>query len=616
MSRLHWTKVSIFLATIALMAGDSYGIMDSSIHAAKKYLPSNGTIYLSVYNSEDYIAEDDSTTEEEEPDLVSMFEDYCKETYDTNVDVIYSTFDTNETMLAQLDLGKTFDLVCPSDYVIQKMIAKDMIVPFDDNSTPNYDKYVSPFVLNKISNIEVNDQTNIVNKYARGYMWGTLAILYNDNFGLLDLKGITAKEMDQDMKSWLSLWDEKYDNLLAIKDSMRDTYAAGIFKTYNDDYTTSDGVKHDGLATLKEKYTNKTISEDEYNKQLTEVFNMCDDSTIASVEKELKSLRSNSFGFEVDSGKVDMAQGNKFAINLAWSGDAAWAMDMADEYNEQHMDSETGEYEDGFTPTVLKYSIPDTGANIWFDGWVMPKTISDENKIWAERFVDFLSMPKNAAINMDYIGYTSVIAGDDILTLIQSNYDLRWDEKTEQLNESLLDDYEIVEMNEIPELSYLEDGSKNPNIDDYAYAKNISYFFSDGTRNTLETHDLSETTFYLIGSQYSRQFDTQYPDESLLPTLAVMQDFGDQNLKIVSMWERVKNTDLPIWAYILIAVAIVLIIALVIFEKIRIHAVHQRRKERKKAREARTKEMMLAAKAELKAEKNQQKAEKKLAKKQ
>lgn len=599
MSRHRLIKQAIFLSAISIMAGDSYGVLESSNRLAKKYLPSaNGTIYLSVYNSEDYIAEDDSTTEETEPDLVSMFEEYCKEEYDTDVDVIYSTFDTNETMLAQLDLGKTFDLVCPSDYVIQKMIKKDMIVPFDEGTTPNYDKYVSPFVYNKMENIEVEGKKGLVNDYARGYMWGTLAILYNDNFGLLDLKGISSKEMDDDMHSWLSLWNEKYDNLLAIKDSMRDTYAAGIFKAYNDDYTDKEGKTHNGLSTLKSKYDAKTISEDEYNESLTEIFNFCDDDTIATVEKELKELKSNSFGFEVDSGKVDMAQGNKFAINLAWSGDAAWAMDMADEYNEEHIDESTGEYEDGFTPTVLKYSIPDTGANIWFDGWVMPKTISETNKIWAERFVDYISRPNIAAINMDYIGYTSVIAGDDILTLVQSNYDLRWNPEKEEIDDNLLNDYELVKMEDIPEISYLEDGTKNPDIGNYAYSKNISYFFYDSEteRSTLETHDKSDTVFYLTADQYSRQFDTQYPDQSILPTLAVMQDFGDQNLKIVSMWERVKNTSLPVWAYVLIIIAVIACVGLFIFHKVRIAAVHKRRKERKREREKKLK-------ANLKAEK-------------
>ena len=475
-----------------------------------------------------------------------------------------------------------------------------MVVPFDEANTPNYNKYVSPFVIDKIKEIEVKGEKNIVNQYARGYMWGTLGILYNNTFGMLPFKRISQQEMDEDMNSWLSLWDEKYQNLLAIKDSMRDTYAAGIFMTYNNDFTTSDGVTHDGLQTLKNKYDKGTIDADTYNREVTRIFNMCDDETINAVEKDLKTLRENAFGFEVDSGKVDMAQGNKFAINLAWSGDAAWAMDMADEYNDKHYDEETEEYEEGFNPTLLKYAIPETGANIWFDGWVMPKTISEKNKIWAERFVDFLSMPENAAINMEFIGYTPVIAGDAILELVQSWYDIRFDEESEEMNDALLDDYDLVDMEDIPDLTYLEDGTYNEDIYNYSYGKDISYFFASGESNTLEEHDISEATFYISGDSYLRQFDTQYPDASLLPGLAVMADFGEQNQKIITMWEHVKNTALPLWAYILIIVAILLIIGLVIFRKVQVASVKKRRKERKKEREMRLKQLQQQQKAEKK----------------
>ena len=601
MSQHRLIKLSLFLASVGLIASDSFGLLETSVQRAKVFFAEKGdTITLNVYNWEDYIAEDDTSTEEEEDDLVKMFEDYCLEKYGQKVEVIYSTFDTNETMLAQIDLGKSFDLVCPSDYTIQKMIAKDMVVPFDEANTPNYNKYVSPFVIDKIKEIEVKGEKNIVNQYARGYMWGTLGILYNNTFGMLPFKRISQQEMDEDMNSWLSLWDEKYQNLLAIKDSMRDTYAAGIFMTYNNDFTTSDGVTHDGLQTLKNKYDKGTIDADTYNREVTRIFNMCDDETINAVEKDLKTLRENAFGFEVDSGKVDMAQGNKFAINLAWSGDAAWAMDMADEYNDKHYDEETEEYEEGFNPTLLKYAIPETGANIWFDGWVMPKTISEKNKIWAERFVDFLSMPENAAINMEFIGYTPVIAGDAILELVQSWYDIRFDEESEEMNDALLDDYDLVDMEDIPDLTYLEDGTYNQDIYNYAYSKDISYFFASGESNTLEEHDISEATFYISGDSYLRQFDTQYPDASLLPGLAVMADFGEQNQKIITMWEHVKNTALPLWAYILIIVAILLIIGLVIFRKVQVASVKKRRKERKKEREMRLKQLQQQQKAEKK----------------
>ena len=230
----------------------------------------------------------------------------------------------------------------------------------------------------------------------------------------------------------------------------------------------------------------------------------------------------------------------------------------------------------------------------------MPKTISEKNKIWAERFVDFLSMPENAAINMEFIGYTPVIAGDAILELVQSSYDIRFDEESEEMNDALLDDYDLVDMEDIPDLTYLEDGTYNEEIYNYAYSKDISYFFASGESNTLEEHDISEATFYISGDSYLRQFDTQYPDASLLPGLAVMADFGEQNQKIITMWEHVKNTALPLWAYILIIVAILLIIGLVIFRKVQVASVKKRRKERKKEREMRLKQLQQQQKAEKK----------------
>lgn len=521
-------------------------------------------IVLNVYNSADYIKEDDADTNEK--GLITQFEDYCLKEYNQKVRINYSTFDTNETMLSELKTGKAnYDLVCPSDYVIQKMIKEDMIEPFVEEDTPNYNQYVSPFVKEKMNDIEVNGKKNIVNQYARGYMWGTLGILYNSNYKALKNRNITSEEMDEDMTSWSSLWNKKYNNLLAIKDSVRDTYAPGIFYTYNDDFTLND-KEYDGLKTLKEKYESKQIDATTYNEKVTEIFNLCDDTTMNRVADNLVSLKENAFGFEVDSGKTDMVKGDKFAINIAWSGDAAYAMDLADEYNESGtIEGEEVDKNDTSNATDLKYVLPDTGANIWFDGWVMPKGRGD-NKIWAERFVDFLSMPTNAAQNMEYIGYTSVIAGDDVLSLVQSWYDVRYDEESESI------DRESINIDD-------EDFFEN------YYTKDIGYFF-DGTLEELKEED---TIFYLDIESKNKQFDTQYPDSSILPRLAIMADFGEQNASMLLMWESVKNTSLPLWSYILILVVVILIIAAVIFNYIRKAAVRKRRKERKLARENKSK---------------------------
>lgn len=526
-------------------------------------------VILNVYNSADYIKEDDEETGEK--GLVTQFEEYCLEEYNTKVTINYSTFDTNETMLSELKTGKAdYDLVCPSDYVIQKMIREDMIEEFEEDETPNYNQYVSPFVKDKMNEIEVDGETNIVNKYTRGYMWGTLGILYNSNYKALKNRNITPEEMDDDMKSWASLWDKKYNNLLAIKDSVRDTYAPGIFYTYNDDFSIGD-KDYVGLENLLSQYEEGKIDSTTYNEKVTEIFNLCDDITMDRVAENLVLLKENAFGFEVDSGKTDMVKGDKFAINIAWSGDAAYAMDLADEYNESGtIEGEEIDDSDNSSQTDLKYVLPNTGANIWFDGWVMPKGRGDK-KVWAERFVDFLSRPDNAASNMEYIGYTPVIAGDDVLSLVQSWYDARYDEELNDGEGGM--DYSTID-------------SSDPNFNDEYYTKNISYFF----KNTLEELDEEvDTNFYLSIESKGKQFDTQYPDESQLPHLAVMADFGEQNASMLLMWESVKNTSLPVWAYVLILIVFLLIIGLIVFVNINKLAIKKRRKERKLARETQAK---------------------------
>lgn len=486
---------------------------------------------LNVYNCADYIAEDDPETGEK--GLLSRFEDYMR-SKGRNVRINYSCYDTNETMLSELKTGKAqYDLICPSDYIIQKLMAEDMIIPFDEGSTPDYDKNVSPFVYDKLDKItvEYEGETRRVSQYAKGYMWGTLAILYNNTYRGLSSE-IDPKEMDQDMRDWNSLWEPKYRNLLAIKDSVRDTYAAGIFKAFNEELKECKAVYDSSEKTQTDK--------DVYNAKVSEIFNRCDDQTIRTVEKELKSLKANAFGFEVDSGKIDMARGMNFAINIAWSGDAAWAMDMADENNEANASNPS------FKPTKLKYTIPDTGANIWFDGWCMPK---GANKELAQEFVNFLSISENAAMNMEAIGYTPVIAGDEVLSLVQSYYDLRYDEETEAIDPSVLEDYTEVTVSEIPDLTEEEMQSSY-------YTKNISYFF-DGTLEELTEEDC---LFAIAAGDMGTQFDTQYPDEVDLPRLAVMADFGAQNANILLMWENMKNSPLPVWSYYVILVSVLLLI--------------------------------------------------------
>ena len=498
----------------------------------------NDVIYLRVLNSEDYIY---IPEEEGEPDsMVDQFEAYCKEDLGLNVKVIYETFDTNETMLNTLKTGKAkYDLVCPSDYVIQKMIMQDMIEPFDFDKLPNYVDHCPEFLRNVFKDIKAADSQGVehnVDEYAVGYMWGTLGILYNPAFKTFESRGYDVEEVMEDMTDWNILWDSKYKGTISIKDSMRDTYSVGIMRVYDEEF-----------KELKEQYDAGQLTDEQYNKQLTAIFNRSDTETVSKVEKELLSLKDNIFGFEVDSGKEDINTG-KIGINIAWSGDAVYAMDKGDGYGVE-----------------IYYSIPETGGNIWFDGWVMPKS-SSLNKELAHEFLNFMSDPSNAQLNMYGVGYTPFIGGEEVLDYAKMLYDERayylyqYDEENDDW---VYDD----EGNYVP-IEGREDLDWNsPEVIAYAEAQEIepvdlSYMF-DNTKGEGENFAADDMIFY--PSEIGRQFSAQYPTSEEIKRLAVMQDFGENNKYILDMWENVKTNKLPVWAIILLVTEIVIAIGAIVY---------------------------------------------------
>lgn len=459
-----------------------------------------GSQVLRVLNWEDYIYLNDPENGYDAKDMVDQFEDFILEEEGIEVNVVYDTFDTNETMFSSLQTGKSvYDLVCPSDYMIQKMIAADMLEPLGDVATkvPNYDQYASPYLKDVFASIEATNLTtnesHTVDEYAVGYMWGTFGILYNPTYAKYEEKGLSKEDVIADMADWNSLWNPNYKNSIFIKDSMRDTYSVGIMRVFDEE-----------IRALQATYLDEASPDydpQKYNADLTEIFNRSDVSTVNEVKAELLSLKENFYGFEGDNGKQDIAR-ELVGIDTAWSGDAVYAMDMAEE--------ETG--------VELYYSIPETGGNVWFDGWVMPKSDS-LNKDLALKFMDFMSNPANAAQNMDFIGYSSFIGGEDINALVHEWYDVRGEEWETPLAD--------------PE-NYV--------------AYDLTYFFGD----TVD----SETIIYLDEESVGRQLNAQYPDGDMIPRLAIMRDFGANNRLILEMWEEVRSSNLPGWAIALIVVGV------------------------------------------------------------
>lgn len=395
---------------------------------------------LRVLNSEDYIYLGDPD-DPNDKDLVDQFVDFIEENYPEyhGVSVVYDTSDTNETIYSEIQTGKSnYDLINVSEYMAQKIVSGGFAQPIDiEGRVPNYEKFASKSVKGRLDSIETTikvdnpdtgkkeDKVVQLKDYAVGYMWGTLGILFNPTYEDFVNNGYTVEEVITDMMTYDTLWNPKYKNSISVKNSMRDTYAIGIMETYSDEF-----------ALLKEKLESGEITIEEYRAEFAKIFNRCNLDAVNEVQSTLKALKENVFGLEVDSGKEDIVT-QKIGVNLAWSGDATYSMEQAEDYE-----------------LDLYYSVPELGSNLWNDVWIMPNnsrtTAQDE---LAHLFLNFLCDPSIASKNMSYTGYTSYIGGDDILELARDWYDIRTDEiYFEYENEDKeLDYYQVYAIDEITE---------------------------------------------------------------------------------------------------------------------------------------------------------------------
>ncbi len=341
-------------------------------------------VTLRICNWEEYIDlggwDEDETIDLDSGDIlgegymVHEFEDWYYETYGIRVNVIYSTFGTNEDLYNMLALGDVYDLACPSEYLIMKLMAEDALVPlsdefFDETDENNYYiRGLSPFIRDIFDSKEINGEP--WSKYMGGYMWGITGIVYNP-------EEVTREEAS----SWKILNDPKFYRQVTIKDNVRDSYFAAV------------GAIKSDLLTSEE-----FLSDPDYAQRLEEEMNDVSPETIAAVQEYLQSVKNNAYSFETESGKADMITG-KVLANYQWSGDAVYSMDQADE--------------DDFT---LAFAVPEESSNIYFDGWVMLKSGvggDPAKQHAAEAFINYISRPDNVIRNMYYVGYTSVISGGD-----------------------------------------------------------------------------------------------------------------------------------------------------------------------------------------------------------
>ena len=168
---------------------------DSSTEPAKAEqtaASSKGEGEVVVYNWGEYI----------DPEVLKLFEK------ETGIKVIYEEFETNEIMYPKVSAGAaSYDLICPSDYMISKMLENDMLQPINFDHIPNYKNIDETY-------IEQSKGFDPENKYSIPYCWGTVGILYNK----------TMIEEGDKVDSWEILWDEKYKDNILMQDSVRDAF--------------------------------------------------------------------------------------------------------------------------------------------------------------------------------------------------------------------------------------------------------------------------------------------------------------------------------------------------------------------------------------------------------
>lgn len=494
------------------------GVLGASVIPLSACAKSEEVLTLRVANWEEYIDLGDWGEDElidiqnpyaENPDdgiigrnsIVDDFTEWFNsQNFGYEIKVEYSTFGTNEDLYNRLKLGDVYDLVCPSDYLIMKLIAEGAVEPYSDDfldaeeESNYYTRNVSPYIAGVFSD-------NGWTQYAACYMWGTVGVMYNPE---------TIEDVE-DINNFDILLDEDYYKQVTVKDNVRDAYFAALSILNKDTLLKGD-------ITAEER---------------TALLNATDEETVAAAEDILKRIKENVYSFETDSGKADMITG-KVAANTQWSGDSVYIMDEAES--------------DETNPTELWYSVPEECTNLWFDGWVMLKDGiggDERKKQAAEAFVNFLSRPDNAVRNMYYIGYTSAIASDTMFDYFDWYYGLSLDPEDEEYF-----DEEITEVFEY-DVSYYFGGEKG----DYTIYIDASAIDFDRQKyadyKTIERlgeeygNDIEYTVYSGIDDiSRGRQAFAQYPPESVIERSVVMQDFGDRLGAINQMWINVRCPDL------------------------------------------------------------------------
>ncbi len=189
---LYKVEKRISKGKAAVIAVASLGVILLAMYFGGVFTRKNNQLF--VYNAGEYI----------DPEVIEMFE------AETGIEVVYDEFETLEIMYAKMVQNDgAYDVICPSDYMIEKMMNAGMLRELDLNMIPNR-KYIGKQYMESARSFDPN------NSYSVPYCWGTVGILYNKNM------------VKEPVTSWDILWDEKYSGEILMQDSIRDAFMVAL----------------------------------------------------------------------------------------------------------------------------------------------------------------------------------------------------------------------------------------------------------------------------------------------------------------------------------------------------------------------------------------------------
>ncbi|MCF0145501.1 MAG: ABC transporter substrate-binding protein [Eubacterium sp.] len=266
-----------------------------------------------VYNFGDYA----------DPDVYDMF------TEETGIEVVVDEYDTNEDMYPKVASGAAeYDVICPSDYMISKMINNDLLQPLQQDLLPTAAEYIDKEYL------QFSESYDPGNIYSIPYSWGTIGIMYNTTI------------LEEEPDTWDILWDPVWKDEILMQESVRDTF---------------------GITLKRLGYSMNTTDKDELEDALNELID----------QKELVQA------YVIDEARDKLVSGEA-ALGVVYSGEALWMIDANED---------------------LAFSIPEEGTNIWLDSWVIPANARHVEN--AHAFIDFMCRPDIAALNCEYLTYST-----------------------------------------------------------------------------------------------------------------------------------------------------------------------------------------------------------------